>query len=123
MARKLRIQYPGAIYHVMNRGDRREPIFKRLHPIFRPARTGAGGPERSGFEGGGPGGDAERFGEETGGGDAAEGGDNGAAEMDCGPPADGIPDVSEQSALLAAPRKLKPTTNGIKVIKLGTDPF
>ena len=28
MARKLRIQYPGAIYHVMNRGDRREPIFR-----------------------------------------------------------------------------------------------
>jgi putative transposase len=28
MARKLRIQYAGAIYHVMNRGDRREPIFK-----------------------------------------------------------------------------------------------
>jgi len=28
MARKLRIQYPGAIYHVMNRGDQREPIFK-----------------------------------------------------------------------------------------------
>ena len=27
MARKLRIQYPGAIYHVMNRGDRQEPIF------------------------------------------------------------------------------------------------
>jgi putative transposase len=27
MARKLRIQYPGAIYHVMNRGDRREAIF------------------------------------------------------------------------------------------------
>jgi putative transposase len=26
--RKLRVQYPGAIYHVMNRGDRREPIFK-----------------------------------------------------------------------------------------------
>ena len=26
MARKLRIQYPGAIYHVMNRGDRREAI-------------------------------------------------------------------------------------------------
>ena len=24
MARKLRIQYPGAIYHVTNRGDRRE---------------------------------------------------------------------------------------------------
>ena len=27
MARKLRLEYPGAIYHVMNRGDRREPIF------------------------------------------------------------------------------------------------
>src|SRR5438094_2541569 len=27
MARKLRIQYPGAIYHVMNRGDRGELIF------------------------------------------------------------------------------------------------
>ena len=28
MARKLRIEYPGAIYHVMSRGDRREPIFQ-----------------------------------------------------------------------------------------------
>ena len=28
MARKLRVQYPGAIYHVMNRGNRREPIFR-----------------------------------------------------------------------------------------------
>jgi REP element-mobilizing transposase RayT len=28
MARKLRIQYPGALYHVTNRGDRREAIFK-----------------------------------------------------------------------------------------------
>ena len=28
MARQLRIQYPGAIYHVMNRGDRREAIFQ-----------------------------------------------------------------------------------------------
>jgi REP element-mobilizing transposase RayT len=27
MARKLRVQYPGAVYHVMNRGDRREDIF------------------------------------------------------------------------------------------------
>lgn len=27
MARKLRVEYPGAIYHVMNRGDRREEIF------------------------------------------------------------------------------------------------
>jgi len=28
MARKLRMEYAGAIYHVMNRGDRREDIFK-----------------------------------------------------------------------------------------------
>jgi hypothetical protein len=28
MVRKLRVEYPGAIYHVMNRGDRRAPIFK-----------------------------------------------------------------------------------------------
>ena len=26
MARRLRVEYPGAIYHVMNRGDRREAI-------------------------------------------------------------------------------------------------
>ena len=28
MPRKLRIEYEGAIYHVLNRGDRREPIFQ-----------------------------------------------------------------------------------------------
>ena len=28
MARKLRIEYPGAVYHVMNRGDRRAAIFR-----------------------------------------------------------------------------------------------
>jgi len=27
MAPKLRSEYPGAIYHVMNRGDRRDAIF------------------------------------------------------------------------------------------------
>jgi len=27
MARKVRVQYPGAIYHVMNRGDHREAVF------------------------------------------------------------------------------------------------
>jgi REP element-mobilizing transposase RayT len=31
MARKLRLQYPGARYHVMNRGDHREPIFQDDH--------------------------------------------------------------------------------------------
>ena len=28
MPRKIRVEYAGAIYHVMNRGDRRELIFK-----------------------------------------------------------------------------------------------
>ena len=28
MGRQLRIEYAGAIYHVMNRGDRREAIFR-----------------------------------------------------------------------------------------------
>jgi len=28
VARKLRVQYSGAIYHLINRGDQREPIFK-----------------------------------------------------------------------------------------------
>ena len=27
MSRKLRIEYPGAMYHVMNRGDQHEDIF------------------------------------------------------------------------------------------------
>ena len=28
MGRKVRVEYPGVIYHVMNRGDCREPIFR-----------------------------------------------------------------------------------------------
>jgi REP element-mobilizing transposase RayT len=28
MARKLRVEYPGAIYHVMSRGDHREAVFR-----------------------------------------------------------------------------------------------
>lgn len=28
MSRKLRVEYPGAIYHLMNRGDRSEPVFR-----------------------------------------------------------------------------------------------
>jgi hypothetical protein len=28
MARQLRVQYPGAVYHVMNRGDHLEVIFR-----------------------------------------------------------------------------------------------
>jgi len=30
MARKLRVEYPGAIYHVINRGDRREAVTGQL---------------------------------------------------------------------------------------------
>ena len=28
MARKARVEFEGAVYHVLDRGDRREPIFK-----------------------------------------------------------------------------------------------
>jgi hypothetical protein len=28
MARQPRVEYPGALYHVMNRGDRREEIVR-----------------------------------------------------------------------------------------------
>jgi putative transposase len=28
LARKLRMEYPGAIYHILNRGDRREAILR-----------------------------------------------------------------------------------------------
>jgi hypothetical protein len=28
MSRKLRLEYPGAMYHVMSRGDQREDIFR-----------------------------------------------------------------------------------------------
>ena len=52
MPRALRIEYPGAIYHVMNRGDRRELIVRdpRDHQRERgvgdeeEGERGAGGP-------------------------------------------------------------------------------
>ena len=28
MARKLRVEYPGALYHVMSRGDHGDPLFE-----------------------------------------------------------------------------------------------
>jgi REP element-mobilizing transposase RayT len=34
MARKLRVQYPGAIYHVMNRGNQRQDIFRGNNDRF-----------------------------------------------------------------------------------------
>jgi REP element-mobilizing transposase RayT len=39
MPRQLRLQYPGAIYHVMNRGDRREVIFEDNQDRQRFLRT------------------------------------------------------------------------------------
>jgi putative transposase len=30
MARKLRIQYPGAIYHIINRGNYRKDLFENV---------------------------------------------------------------------------------------------
>src|ERR1035437_6770490 len=45
MARKLRVEYPGAVYHVMNRGDRREAIFKddKDRQVFMSTLAGACG--------------------------------------------------------------------------------
>jgi len=39
MPRPLRIEYSGAIYHVMNRGDRRQQIFRDLHDRVRFLKT------------------------------------------------------------------------------------
>ncbi len=50
MARKLRVEYPGAIYHVMNRGDRREPIFRDDEDRQRFVRTLGEACERSGWQ-------------------------------------------------------------------------
>ena|SRR6266480_4193067 len=51
MARKLRVQYPGAIYHVMNRGDRREPIFKDDADEQKTERLGVGKLKKRGWTG------------------------------------------------------------------------
>ena len=50
MQRKLRLEYAGAIYHVMNRGDRREKIFrsKQDREIF--LRTLAETCEKTGWQ-------------------------------------------------------------------------
>ena len=50
MARKLRIQYPGAIYHVMNRGDRREAIFEDDEDRQRFLETLTGACEKTGWQ-------------------------------------------------------------------------
>jgi REP element-mobilizing transposase RayT len=50
MARKLRLEYPGAIYHVMNRGDRREAIFRDEADRKRFVETLGQACERSGWQ-------------------------------------------------------------------------
>ena len=49
-ARKLRVEYPGAIYHVMNRGNRREPIFKDDQDRRRFLSTLAEACEKTGWQ-------------------------------------------------------------------------
>src|SRR5947209_11887058 len=50
MARKLRVEYPGAIYHVMNRGDRREAIFQDDQDRKRFVETLADACAKTGWE-------------------------------------------------------------------------
>ena len=41
MVRKLRVQYPGAVYHVMSRGDRREDSFEDDRDVSMGQRVGS----------------------------------------------------------------------------------
>src|SRR6267154_1110628 len=50
MPRKLRVQYPGAIYHLMNRGDRRENIFADDHDRHRFLKTLGEACEKTGWQ-------------------------------------------------------------------------
>jgi putative transposase len=49
MARKVRVEYPGAVYHVMSRGNRREAIFLDDKDRYRFLDTLAEACERTGF--------------------------------------------------------------------------
>lgn len=50
MARKLPVPYPGAICHLLNRGDRREPTFcdAKNRRLFLDTRSAA--PDKAGCE-------------------------------------------------------------------------
>ncbi|HEV2208896.1 MAG TPA: transposase [Verrucomicrobiae bacterium] len=50
MPRKLRVQYPGAIYHLMNRGDRRDEIFEDDEDRHRFLKTLARTCEKTGWQ-------------------------------------------------------------------------
>ena len=91
MGRKLRVEYPGAIYHLMNRGDRREPIFDDDLHRQRFLRPGCGWRRI----------EAEpqvRPSEDRAGGAVAAGNDD-DAQMDCGTLADGSLDALEQTVV------------------------
>jgi len=80
MARKLRLEYPGAICHVMNRGDRHGPIF----------RTDQGrGTAAAGLDGANPGGPPQRGFPKGPTGPAAAGGNDDDAGVDRPGVADG----------------------------------
>ncbi len=49
MARKVRIEYPGAVYHVLSRGDRREEIFRSDRDRYRFLDTLEEACDRAGF--------------------------------------------------------------------------
>ena len=50
MPRQIRIEYPGAIYHVLSRGDRREPIFLDDGDCHDFIKTLAEACQKTGFE-------------------------------------------------------------------------
>ena len=50
MPRKLRVEYPGAIYHLMNRGDRKEDIFVDDRDRQRFRETLGEGCQRTGWQ-------------------------------------------------------------------------
>ena len=48
--RKLRVQYPGAIYNLLNRGDRRENIFEDAEDRHRFLKTPAEARDKTGWQ-------------------------------------------------------------------------
>ena len=46
MPRTMRVKYPGAIYHVMDRGERREDIVPDAQPVDRRPAAEGHDPER-----------------------------------------------------------------------------
>ena len=50
MARPVRIEYPGAIYHITSRGNARQPIFE-LEPFLKGTKKVSEVPRRQRFAG------------------------------------------------------------------------